>query len=299
MPGIRWTSRGAVALPDTLQVRLSPSHPGRLAVGAPTPGRTMTPAELASNLAWFTEPGPRGRPVRGLVLSGVPDEPEPWVEAVVAARARSVTTVVVHAEGTRAARLQASGLARSVDRWVVVVRSPEDVAALGAGVQAIVPLEEEVLPRVEAIAVALSTAAPARVVFTWPFPTGSGPLPPPVDEARAAIQRGVDALAGVEWQVKGLPACLLRSLGPPVIARSARSANRWYVDADNQRDRALLFHPEVLRLSKVETCRFCELDPRCDGVAEAWLRAGRVPPLAPIRDAGAEAGSAASGPLPT
>jgi hypothetical protein len=51
-------------------------------------------------------------------------------------------------------------------------------------------------------------------------------------------------------------------------------------------DRALLFQPDVLRFAKREGCRFCDLDPHCDGVAEAWSRTGLVPALVPIRRSG-------------
>ena len=48
MPGLRWTSRGAVALPETLQIRLAPSFAGRVQAGAPLPGRALTlPVKLA------------------------------------------------------------------------------------------------------------------------------------------------------------------------------------------------------------------------------------------------------------
>ena len=35
--------------------------------------------------------------------------------------------------------------------------------------------------------------------------------------------------------------------------------------------------------AKRESCRFCDLDGRCDGVAERWLQQGLIGPLVPLR----------------
>lgn len=279
MPGLRWTHRGAVALPETLQVRVAPLFVGRLPAGAPEPARALAAEEVAANVRWFTDPGPRGRPVSGLVLSGLPEDPAPLAVPVADGRARSLRVVVAHVDGPQVPAFRASPLAPLVDRWVVVARRAADVVA---DVEVVVPLEAEVLAEVGAIAAAASGVR--RLVLTWPYPRGDRFVPPPISAVLGAVRGALPHLARIEWTLKGLPACLTADVDPGLVDRSARASNRWYVDAEHQRERALLFQPDVLQLAKQEACRFCAVDPRCDGVAERWLRGGLVPSFLPIRD---------------
>jgi hypothetical protein len=282
--GLRWTPRGAVALPETLQLRVEPVFADRVAAGAPVPARSMSTDEIAANVRYFSHPGPRGRPVSGLVLSGLGDDVEPLAPIVRDARSASVRRVVVHVDGPRVATVQASALAPLVHVLVVVVRSEDDLLGVGSptsgpGLDVVVPLESAVLDRVEGIAAVAERLRVPRVTLTWPFPAGSV-VPPPAPDAVAAVRRAAVALGDVPFTVKGLPPCAI----PGVLAADQvfRSANRWYVDADHQKDAALLFFPDVVRYAKREVCRFCRLDPRCDGVAEQWLREGRAPELVPV-----------------
>ena len=322
MPGLRWTPRGAVALPETLQIRVAPSSAASLRAGAPIPGRALTPEELQANLRWFTRPGPRGRPVSALVLSGIPLMDAALVgslaESVQEVREASLLRVVVHTDGASLASLLDSPLAGLCDQLSVAVRTEEEARALlsratlaqGAALtlDVVIPLEQEVLPRLERVTRAVLERAPRRIHFTWPFP-GSGVVPPEasaVVEALAPVVRllsepsgrpeasGLPELPG-GWSLKGLPVCTLERLAPGLsVHRTARTSNRWYVDAQHQLDRALLFLPDVLCFSKRESCRFCEADDRCDGVADQWLRSGLVPELVPIRS-GVPAGGSRSG----
>ncbi|MEZ4236492.1 MAG: hypothetical protein R3F59_10100 [Myxococcota bacterium] len=279
-----------MALPDALQVRIAPRFAERVRAGAPEPQRALTAAELADNLRYFAEPGPRGRPIVGLVLSGLPEaEALPDVaQAVAAARAASVRWCTAHVDRQHLSELAASPLLAQLDRVVVAVRSEEPLvrprAALALHV--VVPLEAGLGDRLPAVLGALVAAAPASVVLTWPFPAEGVDVEPAsawVPRIRAALP----ALAALPWSLKGLPACALTELLPAeeLQRRVSRSSNRWYVDAAHQRERALLFLPEVVRFAKREVCRFCALDPRCDGVAEAWLASGRVGPLVPVPSA--------------
>ncbi|MEM6928766.1 MAG: hypothetical protein AAF602_17645, partial [Myxococcota bacterium] len=86
------------------------------------------------------------------------------------------------------------------------------------------------------------------------------------------------------WGIKGLPRCTLRQLDEEVslAGRIWRTRNRYYVDADHQRSRALMFEPDLVQLVKSDRCRFCAVDDRCDGVAERWLAEGLVPELLPL-----------------
>lgn len=285
MPGLRWTRWGAVALPESLQVRMAPVFADRVRAGAPEPARALSLDELRDNLRFFADPGPRGRPVVGLVLSGLPDEPLAGIaEAVRWARDRSVRRVAVHVDRPRLAELVASPLIDVVETVVVAVRGPVTPEQPGrAELHAVIPLESDTADQLAAVLNAVRAAAPARVVLTWPFP-GSGADAMAASELVPRIRAALPALEGLPWVLKGLPACVLTELLPRVDleGRVWRSSNRWYVDAAHQRERALLFLPEVVRFAKREACRFCALDPRCDGVAEAWLAQGLVGPLVPF-----------------
>jgi hypothetical protein len=155
----------------------------------------------------------------------------------------------------------------------VVRFSGEAPAVLGPWT-AVVVLE----PGAERAVAALPQAGPSRVVFSWPFPADAELLPPPrvvaLLDAFAASSWG----ASVPWTIKGLPACLLG----PHAGRQARTANRWYVDADHRGAAALLFSPDVLRFSKADSCRFCTFDELCDGVATGWFDRGVSALLRPM-----------------
>ncbi|MEQ1501454.1 MAG: hypothetical protein ABMB14_04445 [Myxococcota bacterium] len=291
MPAVRWTRWGAVAVPEVLQVRLEPVFAGRVAAGAPKPPRALRADELSANVRWFAEPGPRGRPIAGLVLSGMPagiagelrDALDPTLDPIGAvleqARAASVRRVTVHVDAAGAAAA-ANHLGALVDGWVIAVRSPDEAAVIPVGAQVIVPLDADRIDRLAEAAAAVARTSPSRITFTWPFPGGGTPAPLPA--VRPALAAAIAAVGGIPWGLKGLPACVVAGI-PGVADRVARSGNRWYVDADHQLDRALLFFPEVARFAKREGCRFCALDDRCDGVAEEWLRQGLVPALIPVQ----------------
>lgn len=274
---LHWTTGGAVAAPETLQIRVTARYPGRLAAGAPAPTRTLDDDEVRDNVRCFTveRRGPRTRPCRALVLAGVDLAGRHGLGDVLAdARGWGVERVVLHVgHGDRAA-LGASPVARHVDAVAMTVADDDlaDVAALARrlDVTAVVRLDAATLPRLAGLARGLAAVRPSRVVLTWPFPGDEEP--PHADRVAAALPEAVRALdaAGVSCGIKGLPACRLGDLG----ARLWRSGNRWYVDADHQRDRALLFFPDVVRFARTEECRFCAISDRCDGAPEAWLRRG-------------------------
>jgi hypothetical protein len=292
MPGLRWTTRGAVALPETLQIRLAPSFAGRVRAGAPLPGRSLSPSELEANLRWFTRTGPRGRPVQGLVLSGISDwgAEHGWATlaaAVREARQGSVRRVVGHVDGRDLQALLSSELLPQINQLAVAVRSPEEVpTALPGALDLVIPLEASVLPGLLDLTRAAMGASPHKLVFTWPFPGGLE-APPPAAQVADALVPAVGLLrsSAVPFGIKGLPVCALGGVLEDPAAHVSRSGNRWYVDAEHQLDRALLFLPDVLRFSKRESCRFCEACDRCDGVAEQWLLQGLVTELVPLRAA--------------
>ena len=285
---LRWTPRGAVSLPTTLQIRLEQAYPGRIRAGAPVPSRSLTPSELQHNLRHFTEgqQGPRTRPCSGLVLSGAgvvqrPDLPE----ALSLARRLGMKRVVAHLEVDD---LHGAGLAAlpSLDRLVLPVRGsigPLRAALEGplAGRDVVVHaiLEPSLLPLAKELLACLLAARPAGVAWTFPYPGTPGPWLRP-DEAVASISPVLDRLeaAKVPSWVNGLPACLLGRHAKTL----RRAANRWYVDADRQAGAALLFFPDVLAFHKSESCRFCAADAVCDGFFKEWLQQPGWPGLTPL-----------------
>jgi hypothetical protein len=102
---------------------------------------------------------------------------------------------------------------------------------------------------------------------------------PSFEGALSTLQRAVPALEalGIGVGIKGLPPCFLGELS----RCSWRSSNRWYVDSEHQLDKALLFFPDVVSFTKVENCRFCKLDSRCDGFFGAYISSGRFPRMEP------------------
>lgn len=275
---LHWTAGGAVAAPETLQVRVTARYPGRVPAGAPVPTRTLDDDEVRASVRHFTveRRGPRTRPCRALVLAGVDLAGRHGLADVLSeARGWGVERVVLHlGRGDRGA-LAASPVARNIDAVAISVADAGDLADLGAlsrtlDVTAVVRLDDATLPRLGGLARGLAAIRPARVVLTWPFP---GDVEPPhADRVAAALPEPVAALdaAGVACGIKGLPACRLGALS----TRLWRSGNRWYVDADHQREHALLFFPDVVRFGRTEECRFCAVNDRCDGAPEAWLRKG-------------------------
>lgn len=290
---LRFTASGAVSSPTTVQIRLTHSFPGRVAAGAPSPSRGLSPEELVDNLRYFTVGlrGPRTQPCTSLVLAGVDLASQSGIAASVAqARAWGVSRVVLHlGQGDREA-LGSSLLQAEIDEVTLTVAGDRDIADVAAlrrrttrsgealPVTAVVLLNEATLPRLELLARGLCAAGPSRVVLTWPFPPGTPP--PRAERVAAALPSVVQRLdaAGVATGIKGLPACQLGSLSD----RLWRSGNRWYVDAEHQQESALLFFPSVMRFAKGDVCRFCSLDHACDGTPEQWLEqglAGRLRPL--------------------
>lgn len=285
---LAWTPAGAVARPRTLQIRLHRAYPDRVPAGAPAPTRSMTTEEVAANLRHFTASSARGLPVDALVLAGqrVPARPD-LEELVALARSLGIVRVVVHAGMEDLAGLVVTP---GVDRYVLPVRlgpggPPAEALvaafagarAAGVAVDANAPLRDDAFARLgEAVDIALSGGA-ASLTFTYPFPTGSGEAPPPVAAAVAALAgpaARVEA-AGLPLAVKGLPACWLG----PLARHARRSHNRWYVDADHQKEAAFLFFPGVVAFAKGDPCRFCAADATCDGYLPAGAPPAGTPPL--------------------
>lgn len=298
---LTWTGGGAVERPKVVQIRVQRSYPGRVRAGAPVPTRSMTTAEVSANLAYFTTSGPRVAPVTGLVLSGVGvagrrDLPEIVDEA----RRRGIRRVTLHA-GVE--DLDAFRPTLGVDLVTLPLQPSESGPALTAGAEALAAcrqaalpvstntvLDGASLPLLGAVARIAAGGGASGHTFTFPFPVDGGAPGelPPAPRAVAALAPAVAILrtAGVPCAIKGLPACYLGELARDL----RRSGNRWYVDADRQRERALLFFPDVVAFHKSDVCRFCVRASDCDGFFAAYLRRPGFPPLEAIQPAGDPAG---------
>lgn len=273
--GLKWTAAGAVAGPTTVQIRVTARFEGRVPAGAPLPSRSLTDEELRANLEHFTIGlrGPRTRPCTTVVLAGTGLSGRDLAPMLATARQDwGLERVVLHLGRGERAALKTGPLSGQADTVVVTVEEPEDVddvAALTsfAAVTAVVPLRHP--DRVADLVTALRAANAGRIVLTWPFPPGDPP--PPAASLHPALAQVGRLLEGEPWGVKGLPPCVL-----PPETPTWRSANRWYVDAAHQLGEALLFFPDVVRFIKIEACRFCQADPRCDGIIEPWWKAGLI-----------------------
>lgn len=295
---LSWTEAGAVQRPEVVQIRVQRSYPGRVRAGAPVPTRSMTEAEILANIAFFTARGPRTTPCTGLVLSGVGVVARPDVPALVdEARSRGVQWVVLHAGGEDLEELALAPWSRRVDTLVVPVQPSEVEGGLEAGTRAVracreaavrvavnTVLDGRAVDRLPAIARVVARVRPDEVTFTYPFPVNGNQAsdPPPIPRTVTRLREAVALLRaeGIRPRVKGLPACYLG----PDASLLGPSANRWYVDADHQEGRALLFFPEVVAFHKEEVCRFCAMDGQCDGFFATYLRRPGFPPLDPFAE---------------
>ncbi len=294
---LSWTKAGAVKRPTTLQIRVQRRYPDRVRAGAPTPTRSLSRQELLANLHHFTEGhrGPRSAPCTSLVLSGVGLLASPDTRPVLEeARRLGIERVVLHAGREDLTGFDAGRWAGLVDVLVVPLQPAGDALERGARavaacreagirVAANTVLGEDSVAGLTQVARLAAQLAPHSLTLSYPFPSG-GPQPTPPHPQRLLppLRQAVALLeaAGAEPRIKGLPACWLGDLA----SRLQPSSNRWYVDADHQRGEALLFFPDVLAFHKGEACRFCALDPRCDGFFAEWIRLPGFPALEPVRE---------------
>lgn len=304
---LTFTSAGAVSKPRTVQIRVQRAYPGRIRAGAPVPTRSMSAEEIEANLRFFTEgqTGPRTRPATTLVLSGVGVVSRAETPALLdLARTLGVERVVLHCGTEDLERLEPALFRDRVDVLVLPVQpgpSGGSIAgtralgrsrAAGLTVASNTVLTPAAVPHLEASARAIAAAGPGRHTYTWPFPIAGNASShvPGVRAAVRSLEQAVRVLerGGVVVGVKGLPGCYLGGLARLLW----KSANRWYVDADHQCGGAVLFYPEVARFHKDEACRFCSLDPACDGFFSTYLRREGFPALAPVQPEPVEGGSA-------
>jgi hypothetical protein len=291
---LRWTPAGAVSAPTTVQIRVQRRYPGRVRAGAPAPTRSLSSDELRANIDHFTVGlrGPRTAPCTGLVLSGAGVAARPDLPDLLGrARDQGVEHVVLHLGEGDLAPDGLGALAGRVDVLVVPIQPDRDLAqadavvwaarARGIRVASNTVLRAPALAGLDDAISHLIALRPDAVTLTHPFPAGTDPNDlAGLSELREGLDAALPRLdaAGLPARIKGLPAC---HLGPHA-GRLARTANRWYVDAEHQRGDALLFFPDVVSFHKDDSCRFCDADARCDGSFADWLARPGAHPLRPI-----------------
>lgn len=290
---LSWTGAGAVQRPRSLQIRLQRTYPGRVRAGAPLPTRAMAEAEVLQNLDYFTAASTRGLPVTTVVFSGVGAASRPDLPLLcAAARQRGVERIILHAGVEDLEGLPSS---LPVDHLVLPLAVGEAGATLSAGAEALrrvhaagltvsahTVLSPSTLPLIEAIARIVISTHTHAITLSFPFPVDGSQSSDvlPAATALQALKQVVPMLqaAGVRVDIKGLPACYLGTFA--TLLR--RTVNRWYVDADHQLAKALMFFPDVVAFYKEEDCRFCTADAQCDGFFATYLRRPNFPPLHPI-----------------
>ena len=294
---LSWTSAGAVPRPTPVQIRVHRAYPGRIRAGAPVPTRSMSPDEVLDNVRYFTAGlrTPRTAPCDTLLLSGVgvasrQDTPS----AIDLAHAEGISRVVLHVGAEDLDHFDVERFAHRADQLVVPVQPGGDLVVAGRAIAAAVAaglrvnantvLSSNALPELAATARILASARPDHLTFTYPFPINGGDVSavPTPQRAVAALRGALDILdaAGLPASLKGLAACYLGA----DAHRLRRTANRWYVDADHQREAALRFFPDVVSFYKDEMCRFCSQNGSCDGFFAAYLRRPGFPQLSPIEE---------------
>ena len=293
MRSLQFTASGAAASPEVVQLRLSAHFANRIQAGAPVPARDLSNDEVVANLRYFSvdRSGPRTRPCTALVLSGegLADR-EGLSVAIEAARALGYERVTLHLDGQGVQQLPGSSLDGLCDAVSVALDALPEVPlgeTLGAlqnttgdrpFVTVVLRLNAATLPHLFTLCAALPSSCVDRVVLTWPFIASIAP--PPAEVVVAALPGVLSALeaSGIQAGVKGLPLCVLGDLAH----YAWKSGNRFYVDANHQKEGALLFFPEVVQFKKPDVCRHCTVNHQCDGAPAAWLDSGLVSGIGPV-----------------
>lgn len=291
--GLRFTKSGAVESPQVLQIRVTQRFPGRMSAGAPEPRRSLSHEECVANLKYFSEGmrGPRTLPCTALVISGADWEDAAFHRGtVVAARGLGYRQITLHASVDTLQTVVNSELNGMIDalglssHGAVSKKALQSLRGLhgpdGAPlhVSAVKSLNQQALASIDEDVGQFIEAGVARIVLTWPLVSAE---PPPhasqVLERIHGVIQACDA-AGVPVGVKGFPLCVLGTH----LKRAWRSKNRFYVDAEHQRDNALLFFPEVIQLQKLDRCRQCAVSHKCDGAPPKWLELGITGVIEPV-----------------
>lgn len=267
---ISWTSSGLVRTPNTVQIRCNSEMPKELKAGAPSPNRSLSNQELAENLQYFrfALDTPRTIPCSSLTLSGLNGDdsgrfetikqfPFDYITLHVSSDSINWMELAHYQQGYQriSIPLNAKTAALQIPSWAISKTTL--VISLEEGLEAWLPS-------------AIERANQENwnpFVFLYPFPLNrqSSPLSP---------QKAIELLEQLTKNckknpiIKGLPYCLAKTK----YTLFAKTTNRWYVDAAHQKEKALLFFPDVSCYYKDDQCRFCRHNEECDGFFLEYLK---------------------------
>ena len=275
---IHWTPSGVVSTPTTVQIRLTKSTSNSLRVGVDEPTRMLSQSEFIENVQYFRIGlnTPRSIPCNSLTLSGLPSDPSPYLDALRKIDRFHFTTLHLTSSSVWDILYQYNDL---IDRFVLAMHPKMDTTQIPnwaiSKLYCVVSLSGDPLVLEQWLEQWLpwTIQKEVDVVFSHPFPLGA--LPPLSPSDITKLFKWLDPLL-VQMPnrilVKGIPPCLIPTLQNPNIQISSKTSNRWYVDAEHQREKALLFFPDVLQFHKDDQCRFCQKDDYCDGFFLEFLQ---------------------------
>ena len=260
-----WTKAGAVPWPTTVQIRLAKRYEHRIQAGAPSPSRQLSLKEFQENAHYFrhTLNTSRSKPCHAMTLSALQEETPSRLERIAhILRDLQYSYVRAHID------LQAQSLLPYLDfadHIALSIQHPDtwklyDLKAIDpARIYVSILLNHETYAHIDT----LCTEIPKEITITLLYPF---PLSPELIQSAPPIH-------AIQEQMKHLPPSIQLAGLPPCLSvrEGKKTSNRWYVDADHQKESALLFFPDLLRYYKSESCRFCVKNASCDGFFVDYL----------------------------
>ena len=156
----------------------------------------------------------------------------------------------------------------SLNRISIAIQSPSHLSEYKLDnlnpslIRFTIVLNRQNLPYLSQLYQTLKPYSQGVLNFMYPFPLSKTII----DTAPTPLE--------IETAIQGLPPDISISGIPPCLSKKAnlkQTSNRWYVDADHQKEKALLFFPNLLRYYKADSCRFCKLNTQCDGFFRQYL----------------------------
>lgn len=282
---IRWTSSGVVGYPKAVQIRLTKNYPSRIAGKAPQPSRELSPSELLNNIEYFTTglKTPRTRPCNRLILSGIQEHQRSSIEQVIFSLVKyEMAQLVLHIPPNELKFfIEIENTTQSDLKYVCSIKTLNDLiktAPLASTETTLsIMLNTEVLSNWDTCIEQLRMSSLDTVVFHYPYPGANEKPEYDLSLLISKLELVKKAFENSPLKIfcKGLPICYLH----PLDFSYQQTQNRWYVDADHQKEEALLFLPDVIQYHKADSCRFCSFDSKCDGFFLSHLKTGQFPHL--------------------
>ena len=274
---LRWTKAGAVNAPTTVQIRLAKNYEQRVPAGAPHPSRRLLLTEIKENLHYFrhTLDTPITTPCSSITLSGLQEEDEESIAKI----AFEIQKIGFHYSrahvDTKSAHLLPSlsfahhislSIHHEMDQTKYNI--PNNLLSK---IQWTIVLNTSTISSLHKIIDTLTSQHPFPITLLYPFPLNENIIrtAPSIEKLQKTLQTIKSSIP-----IVGIPQCL------SMRTHSKRTSNRWYVDADHQKEQALLFFPDLLRYYKSEACRFCSATLECDGFFAQYLNEKNI--LSPL-----------------